>query len=41
MSINWICETGDFDMVDLGYDMNVLCGLPFKIKYVEPARKLA
>jgi hypothetical protein len=41
MSINWICETGDFDMVDLGYDMNVLCGLPFKIKYVEPARKSA
>jgi hypothetical protein len=39
--INWLCETGDYDMADLGYDMNVLCGLPFKIKYVEPVRKSA
>lgn len=39
--INWICETGDYDMADLGYDMNVLCGLPFKLKYVEPLRKSA
>lgn len=41
IGINWLCETGDFDMADLGYDMNVLCGLPFKIKYVEPVRKSA
>jgi hypothetical protein len=39
--INFLCETGDFDMAELGYDMNVLCGLPFKIKYVEPIKKSA
>jgi hypothetical protein len=39
--INFLCETGDFDMAELGYDMNVLCGLPFRIKYIEPIKKLA
>jgi hypothetical protein len=38
ININWLCETGDYDMVNLGYDLNVLCGLPFKIKYVEAVR---
>ena len=39
--INFLCETGDFDMAELGYDMNVLCGLPFRIKYVETIKKSA
>jgi hypothetical protein len=41
VQINFLCETGDFDMAELGYDMNVLCGLPFKIKYVETIKKTA
>ena len=39
--INFLCETGDFDMAELVYDMNVLCGLPFRIKYVETIKKSA
>lgn len=41
VNINFLCERGDFDMAELGYDMNVLCGLPFRIKYVEPVKKAA
>ncbi len=41
VNINFLCETGDFDMAELGYDMNALCGLPFRIKYVETIKKSA
>jgi hypothetical protein len=41
VNINFLCETGDFDMAELGYDMNVLSGLPFRIKYVEAIKKAA
>jgi hypothetical protein len=41
VSVNWICETGDFDMADIGADINVLTTLPVKTFFREAYRKSA